>query len=36
MKALPGEAVDAPSLGVLKVRLSGTLGSLVWAAWKSC
>ena len=27
---LPREAVDAPSLEVLKARLDGTLGSLSW------
>lgn len=27
---LPREAVDAPSLEVLKARLDGALGSLVW------
>ena len=27
---LPIEAVDAPSLKVLKTRLNGALGSLVW------
>jgi len=27
---LPGEAVDAPSLEVLKARLDGALGNLVW------
>ena len=27
---LPREAVDAPSLEVLKARLGGTLGSLSW------
>ena len=27
---LPREAVDAPSLEVLKVRLDGALGSLIW------
>lgn len=27
---LPREAVDAPSLEVLKARLDGALGNLVW------
>ena len=27
---LPREAVDAPSMGVLKARLDGPLGSLSW------
>ena len=27
---LPSEAVDAPSLEVLKARLDGALGNLVW------
>jgi len=29
---LPREAVDAPSLSVLKARLDGALSNLVW--WK--
>ena len=29
---LPGEAVDAPSLAVLKARLDGALSNPVW--WK--
>jgi len=29
---LPREAVDAPSLAVLKARLDGALSTLVW--WK--
>jgi len=29
---LPREAVDAPSLAVLKARLDGALSNLVW--WK--
>jgi len=28
---LPGEAVDAPSLGVFKTNLDGALGGLVWS-----
>ena len=28
---LPREAVDALSLKVLKVRLDGTLGNLIWS-----
>jgi len=27
---LPREAVDSPSLEVLKARLDGALGSLIW------
>ena len=30
MALLPREAVNAPSLEVLKARLGGTLGSLSW------
>ena len=31
LEQLPREAVDAPSLEVLKARLDGALGSLGWS-----
>jgi len=31
MRQWPREAVDALSLKVLKVRLDGTLGNLIWS-----